>query len=122
MQWKKTMTKFVAGGGSIATFFNERLQIDLFTLWQRIYIIWVDQATRWTLSQHMATKDKDEYLRTFLSHWVRYFGAPLTLVSDQEGAVPCCMHSWTRVYDGFMQHVRHCGTLLPPSPRADRDP
>ena len=32
-------------------------------------------------------KEQDEYFRVFLACWIRYFGAPLTLVSDQEGAV-----------------------------------
>ena len=113
MQWKRTLTKPVSGGGSLATFFNERLQTDLFTLWQRIYIIWVDQATRWTLAQHMATKDKEEYLRIFLSHWVRYFGAPVTIVSDQEGAVisdligrACEAFGMTRELAGSEGHTR----------------
>ncbi len=41
-QWARTMTKPVAAGGIIATFFNERVQTDLFTLWGRIYIIFCD--------------------------------------------------------------------------------
>ena len=81
------MTKPISSGGCIATFFNERLQTDLFLLWQRWYVIWVDQATRYAVSHLLQSKDSHEWLKTFLANWVRYFGAPITLVSDQEGAV-----------------------------------
>ena len=87
MQWKKTLSKPVAGGGTLATFFNERLQTDIFLLWGRWYIIWVDEATRYAISQFMQSRDAKEYFRVFLTYWIRYFGAPITLVSDQEGAV-----------------------------------
>lgn len=87
MTWKKTLNKPVSSGGTLATFFNERLQTDLFTLWNRWYIIWVDEATRYCIASFMSSKEQDEYFRVFLACWIRYFGAPLTLVSDQEGAV-----------------------------------
>ena len=85
--WTPTLTKPVAAGCTIATFFNERLQTDLFMLWERTYVIFVDEAIRWALSQFLANKTAQEWYTVFLNHWVRYFGPPRTIVSDQEGAV-----------------------------------
>ena len=54
--WALKMTKPTAAGGTIATFFNERIQTDLFDLWGRTYAIWVDEAIRWALSEHLIGK------------------------------------------------------------------
>ena len=71
----------------MARFFNERAQTDLFSLWGRNYIISVDEGIRWALCCHLQSKERNEWFRVFLIGWVRYFGPPLTLTSDQEGAV-----------------------------------
>ena len=64
-----------------------------------------------------------EWLNSFVVYLIRRKPRPRSsglgrVRSDQEVSVPAAC----TVGLGCMQHVRHCGTLLPPSPRADRDP
>ena len=85
--WRRTLTKPQASLGTIASHFNERLQTDLFSLWERTYIIYVDECIHWALCSPLSSKQSDEWYRVFVQDWIRYFGPPQTLVSDQEGAV-----------------------------------
>ena len=42
--WMSTLTKPVSAGGTLATFFGGRVQTDLFELWSRTYVIWIDST------------------------------------------------------------------------------
>ena len=86
-QWKQTITKPVSGGGILATFFNERLVTDLFSLWGRTYVIYVDECIRYAVAAFIGDKKPHTWYTVFVANWVRYFGPCMTLVSDQEGAV-----------------------------------
>ena len=86
-QWKVMMTKPKTTGARVAVYFNHRVQTDLFTLWGRLYIILVGEAIRDCVCNDLSTRDSSTWLQVFLNVWVRYFGAPHVIVSDQEGAV-----------------------------------
>jgi len=86
-QWQRTKTKPTAALGTVASYFNERVQTDLFTLWGRTYVIFVDECIHWALSSFCPSKTADDWYRVFVTDWCRYFGPPRCLVSDQEGAV-----------------------------------
>ena len=99
MTWKKILNNPIFPCGTLATSFNERVQTDLFTLWNRRYVIWVDEATIYSVSNFLTSNEQDEYFRISLATGIRYFGAPLALVSDQEGAVISDMYG--RVGESF---------------------
>ena len=58
--WKRTPSKPVAALGTLAEHFNERVQTDLFTLWERTYIIFVDECIRWALCSPLPSKTADD--------------------------------------------------------------
>ena len=47
----------------------------------------MDEAIRYSVCENLPSKTADTWLQVFLNVWVRYFGAPHFIVSDQEGAV-----------------------------------
>jgi hypothetical protein len=81
------MSKPTEALGTLAMHFNERLQTDLFTQWNRQYIIFLDECIRWTLCSHLLSKSSDDWLKVFVTDWCGYFGPPKILFSDQEGPV-----------------------------------
>ncbi|CAK0817055.1 unnamed protein product, partial [Prorocentrum cordatum] len=71
----------------ITTKFNERVQGDLFFLWDMIWLILVDEHIRYKVIGVMKDKTAPEYLRCMGECWIRFFGPMETFVSDQEGAL-----------------------------------
>ncbi len=72
---------------SLATHFNDRVQTDLFFLWDRCYVIMVDECIRYCIAARMENKTALEWLQVVFDTWIRYFGPMNTITSDQEGAV-----------------------------------
>eukprot|EP00969_Alexandrium_andersonii_P267385 11816121-Alexandrium_andersonii.AAC.1 len=56
-------------------------------MWERTYVILVDECTRWCMVENLERKTLECWLETVYQHWIRYFGPMRTLVSDQEGAL-----------------------------------
>ena len=71
----------------LATYFNQRVQTDLFTIWGKWYVIWIDEAVRWCLVSPISNRTAEEWTRLFFWCWIRMFGPCKYLVSDQEKAV-----------------------------------
>lgn len=71
----------------LTTHFNERVQGDLFFLWDKTWLILVDEHIRYKLTGLMINKTSPEYLRCLTSTWIRFFGPMETFISDQEGAL-----------------------------------
>ena len=72
---------------SLSEHFNYRIQTDLFFIFDRTYVVLIDECIRWAMSSFLQNRTKEEWLRVFFRDWVRFFGPPYFLVSDQEGSV-----------------------------------
>ena len=67
--------------------FNQRVQTDLFFLWERTYIILIDECIRYAVVAHLENKTATCWYEATFEHWIRLFGPMGCLASDQEGAV-----------------------------------
>ncbi|CAE8728215.1 unnamed protein product, partial [Polarella glacialis] len=66
--------------------FNAIVQTDLFFLWDMVFILFVDEATRYKVIALVINKEYKTLSAALITLWVRYFGPPQVLVSDQESA------------------------------------
>ena len=66
---------------------NECVQVDLLFTAGGIVIHAIDEATRFTMAGLIPDRTPQAILDWFMSAWVRYFGPPKVLLSDQEGAL-----------------------------------
>ena len=65
--------------------FNEEIQLDCFVLLGVNYLLIVDSAFRYKQGCPLIRMDTDTMIQSLLSVWVRYFGPPQRIVSDQGG-------------------------------------
>ena len=54
--------------------FNERVQGDLFFLWDMVWLILVDEHIRYKVTGVMKNKTAPEYLQCMNEIWIRFFG------------------------------------------------
>jgi hypothetical protein len=73
--------------GGNATTFGERIQLDLFQFKSVWVLLVVDECTRYKVAVRVASREWHELARTLMNHWIRYFGPPRQLVSDQESSL-----------------------------------
>ena len=66
-------------GAELAGHFSDVVVIDLF---QRMYLIMIDEATRYKISTAFMAKDAISLGKAILHSWIRYFGSPKMLHSD----------------------------------------
>ena len=67
--------------------FNEEVQLDLFFIGNELkFLHCIDVALRFGLAWKTETKYLHELGKLFTRGWVRYFGPPENITSDQEGA------------------------------------
>ena len=59
---------------TIAVRFNERVQADLFFLFEKTWLMMIDECIRYRIACLLATKQGKDILRAMLGHWIRYFG------------------------------------------------
>ena len=74
-------------GAELAGWFNENVYIDLFFLWQKNWLIIIDEATRYKIVGQLESKRGNTTLTAILKHWLRYFGPMRVLTTDQEGGI-----------------------------------
>ena len=84
--WKRPTNKPVTGS-RISTRFNECVQIDILFLADGIVLHAIDEATRFTLAGLIPDKTPASIQEWLMTNWVRYFGPPKVVLSDQEGAL-----------------------------------
>ena len=77
--FRRPMTKI-----SLATHFNERLQMDFYFLWDDLFILIVDECARYKTSGRLPNREFETLMKFFLYCWFRWFGPPRQLVSDQD--------------------------------------
>jgi hypothetical protein len=64
--------------------FNEVVQIDLFNYGGKLYLLTIDEATRYKIATLCQGRELKHILNALMNSWIRYFGPMRTLVSDQE--------------------------------------
>ena len=79
----------------------------------------IDEATRYKVVAVLPDKTAKTLCRIMLYAWLRYFGSPRTIVSDQEGAIKsetyeavCDRYSMHRVLAGSDAKGEHSTTGL----------
>ncbi|CAJ1430110.1 unnamed protein product, partial [Effrenium voratum] len=70
-----------------ATTFNDSVQIDIFHLNQRQYLLMIDEATRYKVASVITSSEAEELLAVIMELWVRYFGPMKRLVLDQQSSL-----------------------------------
>ena len=74
-------------GAELAGWFGDCLVIDLFFMWNQTFLLMIDEAIRYKISEQIKNKDGKTIMTTLLMSWFRYFGPPKVLKSDQEGGI-----------------------------------
>eukprot|EP00971_Amphidinium_carterae_P342128 6481320-Amphidinium_carterae.1 len=72
---------------NITTMFNECVQVDLLFLAEGTVLHCVDTTIKWSVAAFIKDRSTEEVLRTLTHIWLRQYGPPATIVSDQEGAL-----------------------------------
>ena len=67
--------------------FNHIIQCDLFYLWDSVFILLIDECTRYKLVDVLKSRTYDDISSVFSKGWLRYFGPPRIFLTDQEGAL-----------------------------------
>ena len=83
----------------MATQFNECVHHDLFFLWDETFMLLVDECCRWKTGDQLPNKEAGSIVKALVNLWLRVFGPPQSIVSDQEGGL--CSHLATRLLDSM---------------------
>ena len=75
--------------GRLSTRFNEIIQADLLFIFDLVFQHIVDEATRWSGVQELASRNERDVLDGFVTGWINIWGPPLVLIMDQESAFAC---------------------------------
>ena len=73
--------------GHLATHFNQVVQHDLFFLFDETFMLLIDEAIRWKTGGHLATKQGPDLIKALLNLWIRLWGPPCNILTDQEGGL-----------------------------------
>ena len=84
--WRRPTNKPVTSS-RLSSRLNECIQLDLLFTADGIVIHAIDEATRFTLAGLIPDRTPQSILDWLMTSWVRYFGPPRTILSDQEGAL-----------------------------------
>ena len=71
----------------LGRYFNHVVQCDLFFLWGRVFILFVDECTRYKFADVLDDRSLESIRDTLMKGWFRYFGPPKVFICDQEGAL-----------------------------------
>jgi Reverse transcriptase (RNA-dependent DNA polymerase)/Integrase core domain len=85
-QWKRPGHKAVATTRMTSNF-NQLVQIDLLFIGDLTILHALDEATRWTVTSLLPSKDAKTITRAFTEAWIRVFGAPEVIMTDHESAM-----------------------------------
>ena len=83
----------------LATVFNEIVQHDLFFLWDKPFMLLIDEAIRWKTGDELVNKQSPALLKAILYLWIRMFGPMQHLLTDQEGGL--LSESASRFFEKF---------------------
>ena len=71
----------------LAAYFGDEVELDIFYLWSKSFVLMVDVATRYKVSYETDSRELQDLLKGVMQHWIRYFGPMRILTSDQETAL-----------------------------------
>jgi len=71
----------------LCTYFNQVMQYDLFFLWNQTFSLMIDECTRWKMACWIPDKKGPTLTKNILEAWIRYWGPPACIASDQEGGL-----------------------------------
>ena len=80
---------------SLAVRFNQYVFGDLFFLWDKTWLMLVDDCLRWRMAARLHDKTARAHLDTSMAHWFRYFGPMEVWVFDQDSAITSDMATLT---------------------------
>ena len=63
-------------------FFNHVVQADLFFLWDCVFIILVDECTRYKFAEILTSRSYESIREVLMRGWFRFFGPPRIFLSD----------------------------------------
>jgi len=69
----------------LATHFNQVVQADLFFLWDRVFIIVVDECLRDKFADELKDRSYESILECLQKGWFRYFGPPVRFFAIKKG-------------------------------------
>lgn len=69
-------------GGAIA--FGDAIQIDIFHLQDTLYLLMIDEATRYKMCQVLPGQDSEQIMEVLLKSWIYLFGPPTKIIMDQQ--------------------------------------
>ena len=67
-----------------ATAFGDTIQIDIFHLQDILYLLMIDEATRYKMCQVLPGQDSEQIMEVLLKSWIYLFGPPTRIVMDQQ--------------------------------------
>jgi hypothetical protein len=85
-EWQKPSNRS-ATSSRLTEEFNHALQFDILFVEDKSIGVLIDEATRWTTAEVLKSKDTEDLIRFITDRWVRVFGAPKVIISDQEGGL-----------------------------------
>ena len=74
-------------GVSLASRFNESIQMDYMECLGCVFLVIIDECFRYVQARQVASYDASEAATTLLQTWLRYFGNPERITSDQGGSL-----------------------------------
>ena len=82
-----------------ATQFNEIVQHDLFFLFDQTFMLLIDECIKYKSGDHLTDKRGPTIARALYNLWIRVWGPPQNLLSDQEGGL--LSNECTRMFDNL---------------------
>jgi hypothetical protein len=84
---------------TLSNHFNHYVQCDAFSLLGQEYLLLVDELFHYKQAELLEAQDFDAYSRAIMTCWIRFFGPPVALVSDQGGTF--AGDEWAGMCDRF---------------------
>ena len=95
--------------------FNQEVQIDLLFFKTKVILHCIDACTRWSSVQLLPNREYSSIIDGFAACWLRLFGPPALVLSDQEGAlVSDLISDWMDrrgIQVNFRARGEHCGMV-----------
>ena len=82
---------------TLAQHFNHLVQADAFEIWGNPYLLIVDELFQFKSGDLLLDQTYDAYSVAFFGAWIRFFGPPLQITSDQGGAL--ASEDWAALCD-----------------------
>eukprot|EP00435_Cladocopium_sp_Y103_P051132 s594_g15.t1 len=112
--WQRPGPKSVAST-RLAETFNKEVQMDLLFYKTHVVLHCIDSCTRWTSVSLLPNREPSSIIDGFANCWVRLFGPPTCILSDQEGGlITDLVGDWMDrrgIQVNFRARGQHCGLV-----------